>query len=199
MLNGIAEITATASFVPAQLETMPAFFATADVEDDELSIARQAARAAFTWPGDELVSTVTPLTEAQQALMAKGEIFYNHCAICHGPTGTGIEGLAPTLVDTQWVLDSEQQLGRIILQGLSGPIDVNGVTWNSVMPPHGHLETLDDETLAGLMTYLRRSWGNKADPVSVESAAAIRAATAERTFPWTVLELEQMSFSESGQ
>lgn len=85
------------------------------------------------------------------------------------------------------------------MQGLSGPLEINGVTWNSVMPPHRHLDTLDDETLAGLMTYLRQSWGNKADPVSVEAASAIRATTADRAFPWTVLELEKMSFPESSQ
>jgi hypothetical protein len=61
------------------------------------------------------------------------------------------------------------------------------------MPPHGHLKELDDATLAGLMTYLRRSWGNKADPVSVEAVAAIRAASAGRSQPWTVAELEAVA------
>ena len=49
---------------------------------------------------------------------------------------------------------------------------------------------LDDTALAGLMTYIRRSWGNKADPVSAEAVTAIRAASMERSQPWTIEELE---------
>jgi hypothetical protein len=44
------------------------------------------------------------------------------------------------------------------------------------------------------MLYLRRSWGNKADPVSVEQVAAMRLASADRTQPWTVQELESVPF-----
>ncbi|NND67358.1 MAG: cytochrome c, class I, partial [Halioglobus sp.] len=73
-------------------------------------------------------------------------------------------------------------------------VKVNGQTFDGVMPPHGHLAELDDSTLAGLMTFLRRSWGNKADPVAAEEAAAIRAASAGRSAPWTAQELEEVPF-----
>jgi len=73
-------------------------------------------------------------------------------------------------------------------------MEVNAVQWNGIMPPHGHLAALNDETLAGLMLYLRRSWGNKADPVSVEQVAQIRLASADRKQPWTVKELESVPF-----
>ena len=62
------------------------------------------------------------------------------------------------------------------------------------MPPHGHLAELDDKTLAGLMIYLRRSWGNKADPVSIEQVSQIRAASSGRSGPWTAEELEQVPY-----
>lgn len=101
MLEGIASITKTASFVPAELEVMPhAFGLDGNTEEDAIQLSLKAARAAYTWPGDELISAVVPLTEQQKSLMAKGEVFYAHCAICHGPAGVGITGLAPTLVNT---------------------------------------------------------------------------------------------------
>ena len=44
------------------------------------------------------------------------------------------------------------------------------------------------------MTYLRRSWGNKSDPVTAEQVAEIRLASAGRSQPWTVAELEEVPF-----
>ena len=29
-----------------------------------------------------------------------------------------------------------------------GPVEIDGEIWNGVMPPHGHIGELDDETLA---------------------------------------------------
>ena len=126
--------------------------------------------------------------------MDVGRSYYPTCANCHGANGAGIAGLAPALAGASWVTGPPEWLGRIILQGLSGPLEVKGETWNGVMPPHGHLAELDDQTLAGLMIYLRRSWGNKADPVSVEQVANIRKASAERSGPWSAEELQQVPF-----
>jgi cytochrome c5 len=126
--------------------------------------------------------------------MAQGEAFYPKCAACHGDSGAGTPGLAPPLAGASWVTGPPEWLGRIILQGMTGPVDVNGESWDGVMPPHGHLGELDDATLAGLMTYMRRSWGNKANPVSTEAVAAIREASAGRGKPWTAGELEAVPF-----
>ena len=135
-----------------------------------------------------------PLSPEQLQLVAKGEVFYAQCATCHGETGAGTPGLAPPLAAASWVTGPPEWLGRIILQGMNGPVVVAGKTWEGVMPPHSHLADLDDATLAGLMTYLRRSWGNKADPVGREVAAAIRASSADRNSPWTAQELEAVPF-----
>jgi hypothetical protein len=79
-------------------------------------------------------------------------------------------------------------LGRIILQGKGG----SESGYSAVMPPHGHLAQLDDATLAGLMTYLRRAWGNAAPAVSLEMARAIRDESAQRQQPWTPQALRQV-------
>jgi hypothetical protein len=44
------------------------------------------------------------------------------------------------------------------------------------------------------MTFLRRSWGNAAGPVGVDTAAGIRAASAGRAQPWTVAQLEAVPY-----
>ena len=142
----------------------------------------------------KLALGIKPLSPEQIALMERGRDFYPTCGNCHGASGAGTAGLAPALAGAEWVTGPPEWLARIILQGMSGPIEVNGEAWDGVMPPHGHLAELDDETLAGLMIYLRRSWGNKADPVSIEQLADIRAASAGRTQPWTAAELQEVPF-----
>ena len=195
MLKGLGALTSADSFQPARLTSTPPVFSSEDVSDkDFLWEARLAGRRAFTWPGDELALGLKPLSSEQKQLSAKGEAFYAKCAVCHGATGGGTPGLAPPLAGVSWVTGPPEWLGRIILQGMSGPMVVEGTTWNGVMPPHGHLQDLDDEVLAGLMTYLRRSWGNTANPVDVSSVTAIRAASAHREKPWTELELKAVPY-----
>ncbi|MGB1371532.1 MAG: DUF7133 domain-containing protein [Aequoribacter sp.] len=193
MLKGLSRLSRLPGFHPALLEEAPELF-TADVDSTVLAEARRDAHPAFTWPGDLLAVGVDPLTPEQKALMAKGETFYLRCAGCHGTDGAGLAGLAPSLAGVDWVTGPPEWLGRIILQGMAGPVLVDGKEWNGVMPAHGHITDLDDETLAGLMTYLRRSWGNMATSVSVADAAAIRAASRDRKQPWTVAELEKVPF-----
>ncbi|MCX2982065.1 DUF1080 domain-containing protein [Halieaceae bacterium IMCC14734] len=193
LLDGLRSVTYSTGFVPAQLAAAPPIFSDTRVDEDSpLWPARLSGRRAFTWPGDELAAGITPLSPTQLALMAKGERFYNTCASCHGPGGAGIAGLAPSLVNAPWVLGPPEWLGRILLQGMTGPVEIDGKVWNGLMPPHGGQAALDDETLAGLMIYLRRSWGHGEDPVSIAMVESIREATAGRTTPWTVAELEQV-------
>jgi len=195
LLKGIEGVASSDGFVPARLAAPPPIFADDAVgEQDPLWPARLGARAAFTWPGDELALGIKPLSPMQRELVARGERFYAQCATCHGASGEGLPALAPPLAGAAWVTGPPEWLGRIILQGLAGPVVVRGERFDGVMPGHGHLRELDDETLAGLMTFLRRSWGNRADAVSPEAAAALRAASAGRAQPWTVAELEAVPF-----
>ena len=195
MLDGFKQLSLSGGFLPAELESAPPIFSASDVkEEDPQWTARLEGRRAFTWPGDELALGLTPLTPRQLELVEKGKAFYKQCAACHGASGAGVTGLAPTLAGASWVVGPPEWLGRIILQGMSGPIEINGESWDGVMPPHGQMSELDDATLAGLMTHMRRSWGNRASTVSEEAVAAIRVASAERKRSWTAAELEAVPF-----
>jgi mono/diheme cytochrome c family protein/glucose/arabinose dehydrogenase len=195
MLKGIGRVASSIGFVPAVLDSPAAIFSDGSVsEESNLWPARMAARKAFTWPGDEFAEGITPLSPEQQKAMVAGEKLYPQCGVCHGKAGEGIAGLAPPLAGASWVNGPPEWLGRIILQGLSGPVKVGGEHFNGVMPPHGHLPELDDFTLAGLMTYLRRNWGNRASAVSADAVADMRAASTDRGQPWTVAELEAVPF-----
>jgi mono/diheme cytochrome c family protein len=124
-------------------------------------------------------------------LVVGKRLFTQNCVACHQATGQGLPGVFPPLVGSDWVIGSEQRPIRIVLHGLTGEIEVNGVTYNGVMPAFGP-STLNwnDSEIAAVLSYIRQEWGNSADPVSEETVAAIRAETADRTTAWTAPELE---------
>ena len=146
--------------------------------------ARVDARVA--WPGKPGVPpppVVRPLNSEEQALFEKGKVVYaNTCAACHQPTGVGQDGLAPPLVDSEWVLGPAERLPRIILHGLAGPITVNGIGFNLEMPA---LATLSDEEIAAVSTYVRREWEHDGDPIRPEMVKRIRAQHGEGQGMWT--------------
>jgi mono/diheme cytochrome c family protein len=107
--------------------------------------------------------------------------------VCHQVDGAGKEGLYPPLASSEWVQGDENKLIRIILGGLTGPVEVAGETFNGAMPGWGPV--LEDKDVAAVATYIRSSWGNKAGPITAAKVAAIRSATASRKVPWTVGEL----------
>ncbi len=191
-LNGLREAAKAENFLPVKFAQAPALMALQDSTDSDVSKALYRARVAFTWPGDDFVAGLEPLTEAQQQLVEQGKTLFPSCAACHGGKGQGQAGLAPPLAESDWVNGPPEWLTRIVLQGVTGPMTVLGEEWNMSMPGHGHLPSFDDQSVAGLLTYIRRQWGNAASPISVEQVASVRAATADRATPWTVAELEQV-------
>ena len=147
-----------------------------------------------TWPGDtterEMKPVLKPLTAEQQQRLVLGQSVYEAtCFACHKSNGQGQAGMAPPLSDSEWVHGPADRLVRIVLQGLRGPIEVRGQTWDLEMPPLGHSPILNDERLAGVLTYVRRAWGNYGDAIDPELVAEVRQDTAGRTALWTVEEL----------
>jgi mono/diheme cytochrome c family protein len=107
--------------------------------------------------------------------LAKGKAIYGKiCGACHQADGSGKDGVAPPLVGSEWVLaPGGERLARIVLNGLTGPIHVQGREWNLVMPPWR--ENLKDEEIAIVLTYIRTSLGtNKAESIIAAVAAAAR-------------------------
>jgi mono/diheme cytochrome c family protein len=107
------------------------------------------------------------------AAMAVGKTQYLVCAACHGQNGEG-GPIAPPLAGSEWVNGPISNLIRIQLRGLQGPISVKGTEYN--MP--GGMAPLayqTDEQVAGVITYIRNSFGNKASAAKAEQVAALRS------------------------
>ncbi|MCL4215272.1 MAG: nitrite reductase, copper-containing [Gemmatimonadales bacterium] len=110
-------------------------------------------------------------TPAQQ--VAFGERVYGRtCAACHQPQGQGIPLVFPPLAGSDYLNANPTRAIAAVLNGLSGPITVNGTTYNSVMPGLA----LSDDDVANVLTYVYSQWGNNRTVVSPAQVRAVRAA-----------------------
>ena len=78
---------------------------------------------------------------------------------------------------------------KITLKGLLGSIEVNGKTYPGQVPmtPYGGL--LTDQEVAGVLTYIRNSFGNQASAITPEKVREVRAATASKKDLYNVSKL----------
>ena len=122
------------------------------------------------------------LTPVEQKRFAAGqEIYKNLCEGCHGAEGREQPGAAPNIAGAPAVIGEPAVPIRVLLHGKEGTV--------GLMPAHGDL--LNDEEIAAVLTYIRRSWGQAAASVDPSAVQQIRKATEGRTRAWTPEELAQ--------
>lgn len=125
----------------------------------------------------EQEAELVKMSEEETKLMAVGEKVYGqNCIACHQADGYGVPGVFPPLAQTEWVSGDNTRLISVVLNGLQGEITVNGEIYNNAMTAHNFLS---DEEVAGVLTYVRQSFGNDSEPISVEEVAEVRASSAE--------------------
>jgi len=96
-----------------------------------------------------------------------GALYAVHCASCHGDNGEGRAPIGPPLAGNRAVtMNSDVNPVRIVLFGGYPP----GTAGNPLpygMPPFS--QTLDDDQIADVLSYIRQSWGNAAPAVDDSS------------------------------
>jgi cbb3-type cytochrome c oxidase subunit III len=103
-------------------------------------------------------------------------IFAARCAACHQANGTGGGPYPPLAGNADVTAADTANLILTVLNGRSGPIQVNGKTFSGNMP--AWKDQLSNDELAAVLTYVRSAWTNKAAIVSAEQVAAARNPTA---------------------
>ena len=111
----------------------------------------------------------TPSSEPQLDTMKLGaSIYVKHCADCHGKQGQGVANIYPVLAGNRHVTQANTtNLLQIVKGGGFAPSTAANPRPYG-MPPFA--QTLKDDELAAVITYIRNSWGNRASEVKALEA-----------------------------
>jgi len=71
-----------------------------------------------------------------------------------------------------------ERLVHLILNGMEGPIKVNGEDYNGIMPQHAFLK---DDEIAKITTYIRTHFGNEVQAISPQDVQKYRASNSKKT------------------
>ena len=94
---------------------------------------------------------------------AGAKLYNTYCGSCHMSSGKGDGVRFPPIDGSEWVKGDEKRLIGVVLNGLKGPIEVNGKPFDGEMPP---MDYLDDKDIAEILTYIRKEFGDDSPPVS---------------------------------
>jgi mono/diheme cytochrome c family protein len=105
----------------------------------------------------------------EQYVISGAEIYKKNCSNCHGLDGSGLRNLYPPVKGSDYLQD-KNKLVCIIKNGLEGPINVAGKTYNQKMPAAKGLYDLD---IAQLITFLNGKWGSSKKIVEADEVARV--------------------------
>ncbi|WP_341225831.1 c-type cytochrome [uncultured Arcticibacterium sp.] len=104
------------------------------------------------------------------------KLYRTICGACHGPDGSGIEGLAPPLKDSEYIDGPIHRLASIILHGISGPIHVNGKLYelNNDMPALSNNSEISDQDVVDITHFLQNAFAKDLKRISVADVKKLR-------------------------
>lgn len=136
------------------------------------SVAELQAKVALAMKSDPKIAGLN-----KEIQMEKGKrVYMQTCFACHQPTGLGLPGVFPPLAKSDYLMADKARSITGVIKGNTGPIKVNGADYNGVMPP----VMLTDEQIANVLTYVRNSFGNEGEAITLEEVAKVRAEIAHQ-------------------
>lgn len=132
----------------------------------------RATEPSLTGSSTSMATKAPASDDPSTRIIAGGRLYKTYCMGCHQAEGQGMPGTFPPLAKSDYLMTDKSRAIAAVLNGLTGPVEVNGQRYNGVMPPMGHLK---DDEIADILSYVRQSWGNGEDAVSTAEVAAERA------------------------
>lgn len=133
--------------------------------------AGAALLSASAWGAPQVHAAEVAQAEIQARIAAGEEGYQSYCQSCHQPDGGGMGTVFPPLASSDYLLADKQRAIDVVLDGLDGAIEVNGKTYDAVMP---HLAYLEDQQIAEILSYVLNAWGNDGGYVSPQEVAQRR-------------------------
>lgn len=146
--------------------------------EDKIIYSGKQADKVYLPEGSATQSIANPTATVTKALskdeqIAQGKNGYEaNCLACHQANGEGIPHAFPPLAKSDYLNADHNRAISILLHGRSGPITVNGETYDSVMPAIA----LNNEQIANVLTYVLNSFGNNGGQVTATQVEKQRKA-----------------------
>lgn len=129
-----------------------------------------------------------PFNEEGDPALLNGERLYSrNCASCHGSDGSGTAGVFPPLVNSEWVTGDKSVPIRILMNGLTGRIEVDGNNYNGSMP--SFRARLSAAEMAAILNHLRSLSEGDQPEITQEDVIQVGKRYSDRTRPWTPSDL----------
>jgi mono/diheme cytochrome c family protein len=115
-----------------------------------------------------------------------------HCVTCHQADGKGVDNMYPGLAGSEWLRNDPERVVKIVLKGLYGPLEFQGKKYGpekGTPPMMGFGALLNDQELAGVITYVNQSFGNDLPSVTPDQVKKVRATVESRAIFYTVEEI----------
>ena len=172
VVEEVVETTVTETTVTETVEAQPEVVETPTVEvTTEETAAETTVETTTTVTTTETATNSTVLgvstaVAASTVLMPSGlkvevnKDVYSACVSCHQVNGQGIITVFPPLANHAAKLFNADRdyLANVVLYGLEGTIQVDGLSYNE--PMRGYPE-LSDADVAGVLNYVLTTWGNE--------------------------------------
>lgn len=117
-----------------------------------------------------VVSAARPAFDGKASIARGKTVYSSTCVTCHRENGEGVKDVFPPLAKADYLMADKARAIRIVVNGIQGPITVNGATYDSEMLA----VDLKDEEVSDVLNYVRNSWGNQGDIVQPEEVGAQR-------------------------
>ena len=121
-------------------------------------------------------SVVSLIAQGNQAAsIERGKKVYGqYCVSCHMVDGNGVPNFHPPLAGASYVTGDKKRLIQVVLKGFAQKVPIDGEYYSDNMAA---FNTLKDQEIADLLTYIRSDFGNKATAVTVAEVKAVRTTT----------------------
>lgn len=135
----------------------------------------------------------THLTGEDRDLFVQGKELYEreaYCGTCHQEHGQGLAAAGyPPLKQSKWVREDKERLIKLTLKGVYGPMTVVNREYPGKVPMTPFEGLMTDEEVAAVLTYVRNTFGNKAEPIYPDLVKKVRAEIADKEGFYTAAEL----------
>lgn len=100
------------------------------------------------------------------------KVYIQYCLSCHQADGGGVHGMNPPLIGTSYVKGDKVRLIKVVLNGFTESVDIDGESYSNNMASHSFLK---DQEIADVLTYIHNAFGNKGKVITVSEVKVVRA------------------------